>query len=690
MHYDFAITARKARPDDDIGAHALQVLSRLAAAGLRCVAFVGSRPPPEIRATLPATIEFVHVRTDSTPLAGNMGGTALNFTRDLCGRLLDFLRENSIRMIEFPDRCAEGHFFIQHNRVHRLIPVVAVRLHGPTFLLDEANARRVCTEQQAFVYAAELESVQSADHVLHAGGSLPDRVLASFPPAVAREIAARAALIPPPAPAPFSRPLSARPATTSRNLVYAGPLDYLAGLDLLVLNAVRHLADRPASPWRFTFLGEDTDTAGGHSFLAYLRALIPDQHRDRFVFATADSPADREQRLDHADAFILPARFPRRHAALHELLPRHQPLAASTQSELDPAARPHAPILTFDSENPADWTALLDTLASDSAPETVAAPTPNDNLARRYTGLPAVQPAPRKNVRLTIVIPHHEDLDNLASLLARLHAEPARDLLEIVVVDDGSSPPVWARLQELVAADPRVSLLRTPRPRSGPFIARRIGTESAAADHVAYVDSDDHIDTDLYLAYARALAGTPALDVVLPAMRCFGRETSHWIPLPKARFSTFFTGFSHAGLVGKKDVLLRAFAHAQDAARDIVHGEDCILSLSLLFGGARIAGLLEIAYHYNRTSARTRSQTNPAQIWRSRHLREQHYDLCIAQGIAAGTVTPLDLRVLRQLALNLPPEYGAINLHRRSNRVPWHTHLYRACRSLLGDPRYRA
>ncbi len=694
MHYDFAITTHEAPGPGrgEIGAYTHRVLHTLASAGLRCVAFVGEQPDADIVSDLPpGMVDIVLIRTDADPLAGNMGGAVLNFTRDLCLQICEFLRGHSIHAIEFPDLRAEGYFFIQHNLVHRLIPTVAVRLHGPTFLLDETNVRRLCIEMDALIYAAELESIQSADHLIHAGGTLLDRVLGSFSPDVARDIRERSVCIPRPGPveAPRQPPAPARATGAWRDLVVPTAFEYRVGLDRFVFNAVRHLTDQPDSPWRFVCLGEDSNTTDGGSFLGYLRTLIPDPLRARFVFATGLSPNQRSKQLDHADAFLLPHRSASHLDAFWEIIPRCKPVAVSSQLVLDTAMRAHPGVLRFDAESRSEWNGLFDRLAR---LQPVFNPTSlvavDDGIARRYRELPTITPGPTTLVNLAIVIAHYEDVDNLSSLLIRLHNSPDGDRLEIIVVDDGSSPAAQARLQTLRELHAGVRWLSTDRPRSGPFAARLLGTRSATAGQVAFVDSDDYIETTLYLRYAESLARTPALDVVLPSMRCFGRETYHWIPLPKARFTVFFTGFAHTGLIGRRDLLLRAFTHAQSAVDDIAHGEDCIFSLSLLFTGARIAGILETAYHYNRTTATSRSQINGERIWHSRHLREQYFDRCMAETLAQGRLTPLDLRTLRQLALNLPPEHSAINLHRRKNRVPWHTHLYRAIRSMLGDPRY--
>lgn len=260
--------------------------------------------------------------------------------------------------------------------------------------------------------------------------------------------------------------------------------------------------------------------------------------------------------------------------------------------------------------------------------------------------------------------------------------------LGIVVVDDGSPDATRRRLDDLARLYPRTTFLRTARPRSGPFAARRLGLGAVTADVVAFVDSDDLIDPDLYLDYAQAITHNPRIDVIIPGMNISGWETRPWVPLPKARFTAFFSCFTHTGLAGRKRVLADAFAFAATEAGDVSHAEDSLLSIALLFNGARILSLAEFAYHYRRNHGGTRSQINPDRIAHSRLARDRLFDRCMSGALAGGSLTPLDLVLIRQIALALPPEHSATQIHTPRHRAPWHTHLYRAWRSLLGDSRY--
>lgn len=501
MHYDFAIACRApAAP----GAPVFDLLVARAAQGLRGAVFVASQPSDEAVAALGDRVTWVHVRHDLLSPSSNMGGAELNLPLAFCESIAAFLHDHSVGSVEFFASDGDGYYFASRNLIHRHAPEVVVRLDTPGFVAAEELDDRACSLHRALVYAAELETLRLADHMVCDDERLLARVLAAFPPAEAAGIRAR---------------------------------------------CVASSAVRP-------------------------------------------------------------------------------PLAASSVRVSPP-------------------------------------------------------------VRLGVVIPHLNDAENLSRLLAHLKASEQHDRLEIVVVDDGSDKPARSRLDALRQTRPDVVFLSTARSRSGPFVARRIGVGAIKAPVVALVDSDDLIEPDLYLRYAQALAETPSVDVIIPAMHTFGRETRPWIPLPKAKFTAYFAGFAHTGLVARKERLVAAFDHAARRASDIAHCEDCILSLSLLFQGANILSLSERAYHYRRSHEGSRSQSNGQVIHLSRHARDRHFDRCMAEAFAERSVTPLDLRLIRQIALSLPPDHSATQLHSRGIRVPWHTHIYRALRSLLRDPRYR-
>ena len=697
MHFDFALTCHAPIGPglDEVGAYSYHLLNTLASAGRRCVVFTGTPPSPETLAGLPDSITVVHVVPPPVEAGppSPMHEDALRYTHALHRHILAFLRTHSIRLIEFPDLDAEGYDFINHNLIHRSIPCAVVRLHSPRCLRDEDDARRTCPLHTALVYAAELEAIQSADHVFYHGNALLERVLGCFPTRISTALRTRCVLLPHPIPpSPPIPPATPSPAPRTRPaLVCPGPLGHGAGTDRLVLLALAHFAQSASPRPRIVCLGPDTLTPEGKSFATYLDSLVPEALKNDFVFDTSASPSARQDWLRTADAFVLPARVALHPAALHDLITLQKPTFVSHQGAAPDLVRSYPWIQTFAPSDPTAWSAIFQSAPRPDQSSFGLRPPPSESLDSRYTGLSSAPvPISQPPARLALVIPHLDDIENLTGLLARFHAHPERDRLELIIVDDGSAPAAWDRLHAFETLYPAFALtiLRTAQPRSGPFLARRLGTQAARSDFVAYVDSDDYIETDLYLAYAQALSRTPTLDIIIPWMRCFGLDTNLWLPLPKAPFTVFFTGFAHVGLVGRKPLLRQAFDHARPSIELIAHYEDCLFAVSLLFLGAKITTAPEVAYYYNRTSMLRRSQTNTSRIWHSQVARGAHFDRCMTEALALGTLTPLDLRIIRHLALHLPAHFFNTAPRSRGNRAPWHTHLYRALRSLCRDRRY--
>ncbi len=103
-------------------------------------------------------------------------------------------------------------------------------------------------------------------------------------------------------------------------------------------------------------------------------------------------------------------------------------------------------------------------------------------------------------LRVSVVIPAHDCQEALERTLAGLAAQtyPAH-LMEVVVADDGSDPPL--RVPEITPANTR--LVRVPDGRWGRGWARQTGAAAAAGDILHWVDSDMILDRDHVEAHMR-------------------------------------------------------------------------------------------------------------------------------------------------------------------------------------------
>lgn len=76
--------------------------------------------------------------------------------------------------------------------------------------------------------------------------------------------------------------------------------------------------------------------------------------------------------------------------------------------------------------------------------------------------------------------------------------------LEILLVDDGSTDGSGALCEKLAAEDPRIRVLH--KENGGSSSARNLGLDHAKGSYIGFVDSDDHIDADMYRLLYEAIA----------------------------------------------------------------------------------------------------------------------------------------------------------------------------------------
>jgi dolichol-phosphate mannosyltransferase len=94
---------------------------------------------------------------------------------------------------------------------------------------------------------------------------------------------------------------------------------------------------------------------------------------------------------------------------------------------------------------------------------------------------------------VSVVLPVHNERENLAPLLEEIEQALARQAREIVAVDDGSTDGSWEELRRLAT---RISTLRTLRLQRhcGQSAALAAGIEAARGDIVLTLDADGQYD----------------------------------------------------------------------------------------------------------------------------------------------------------------------------------------------------
>ena len=108
---------------------------------------------------------------------------------------------------------------------------------------------------------------------------------------------------------------------------------------------------------------------------------------------------------------------------------------------------------------------------------------------------------------ITVIIPVYNTLEYLPRCVQSVMAQTYENL-EILLVDDGSTDGSSELCDGFAAKDPRVRVLH--KENGGSSSARNLGLSECRGDYVGFVDSDDHVDPDMYETLFLGLQGSDA------------------------------------------------------------------------------------------------------------------------------------------------------------------------------------
>lgn len=96
---------------------------------------------------------------------------------------------------------------------------------------------------------------------------------------------------------------------------------------------------------------------------------------------------------------------------------------------------------------------------------------------------------------ISVIIPVYNSAPYLAQCLDSVLLQTYHDL-EIICIDDGSTDASADILKEYAQKDPRILVVH--QANSGVSVARNAGLDRASGEFIAFVDSDDEMEPDLY------------------------------------------------------------------------------------------------------------------------------------------------------------------------------------------------
>lgn len=127
--------------------------------------------------------------------------------------------------------------------------------------------------------------------------------------------------------------------------------------------------------------------------------------------------------------------------------------------------------------------------------------------------------------RISVIIPTHNRPGLLREAVASIRNQTFPDW-EIVIVDDGSQPPVDA---ESLRKDlgPQIQVVRNEQPLKQPF-ARDQGVQAASGDVVVHLDDDDLLAPKALETGLATLESDPSLELVYLGVKGFGERAAHF------------------------------------------------------------------------------------------------------------------------------------------------------------------
>ena len=111
--------------------------------------------------------------------------------------------------------------------------------------------------------------------------------------------------------------------------------------------------------------------------------------------------------------------------------------------------------------------------------------------------------------RISVIIPAYNIEDLLEKCVDSVAGQDyPKELLQIIIVDDGSTDATHAIADKLAEKYPNVQAIH--KPNGGSSSARNVGLEAATGDYRGFVDSDDYISGVMYSSMMEAALRTGA------------------------------------------------------------------------------------------------------------------------------------------------------------------------------------
>lgn len=125
------------------------------------------------------------------------------------------------------------------------------------------------------------------------------------------------------------------------------------------------------------------------------------------------------------------------------------------------------------------------------------------------------------NIKVSVIVPVYNTEKYLQQCLDSILSQTLQEI-EVICVDDGSTDDSPQILKEFERRDSRVRIIT--KENDGLGAARNTGIDAARGEYIGFVDSDDFIDTNMFLFLYR-MATTHNSDIVFSSTRLYFNDT---------------------------------------------------------------------------------------------------------------------------------------------------------------------
>ncbi len=264
----------------------------------------------------------------------------------------------------------------------------------------------------------------------------------------------------------------------------------------------------------------------------------------------------------------------------------------------------------------------------------------------------------RLNIKVSVIVPVYKAEDTLHRCIDSIIIQTLKEI-EIVLVNDGSPDRSGIICDEYAKLDSRIKSFH--KINGGASSARNFGMQLAQGEYVAFVDSDDYIESDM-LSAMYIIAVDKNVDIV---------NCGHYYEKPNGKVEKFCTDFEKNKVLYRHDLVPIIHSSAYDSKNfhfvvrniyrrklftdnkiffneSIKYGEDTTFNLYSFYYAKSIYSTDEYFYHYvENRNGQIRAKykddylahlTTTFESWREFYKYIKSYDAQIMQSMHAKVI----------------------------------------------------